>query len=136
MAPWAAKKMPGLFALNERTVLLGNWVHGFFSFTAVGAFNVGSIALSMEEVRIHILYYSSVRTNRIHSKNTHVHACTISFEYCILLKISLPPFSAVHMAQTGRGHYFQICAIGLERKPPPLAGSLIYELFSAYITLT
>ena len=47
-----------------------------------------------------------------------------------------PPFSAVHLAQTGRGHYFQICAIGLERKPPPLAGSLIYELFSAYITLT
>ena len=56
MAPWAAKKMPGLFTLNERTVLLGNWIHGFFSFTAVGAFNVGSIALSMEEV--HVLCYS------------------------------------------------------------------------------
>lgn len=98
VAPWAAKKMPGLFALNERTVLLGNWVHGFFSFTAVGAFNVGSIALSMEEVHIHILYYSSVRTNGIHSKNTHVHACTMSFKYCILLKMSLPPplFSCTH----------------------------------------
>lgn len=52
VAPWAAKKMPGLFTLNERTVLLGNWIHGFFSFTAVGAFNVGSIALSMEEVNL------------------------------------------------------------------------------------
>ena len=50
MAPWAAEKMPGLFTLNERTVLLGNWIHGFFSFSAVGAFNVGSIALVMEEV--------------------------------------------------------------------------------------
>ena len=46
------KKMPGLFTLNERTVLLGNWIHGFFSFTAVGAFNVGSIALSVEEVHV------------------------------------------------------------------------------------
>ena len=55
MAPWAAKKMPGLFTLNERTVLLGNWIHGFFSFTAVGAFNVGSIALSMEEVTCTVL---------------------------------------------------------------------------------
>ena len=50
MAPWAVKKMPGLFALNERTVLLGSWVHGFFSYTAVGAFNVGSIQLTLDEV--------------------------------------------------------------------------------------
>lgn len=42
--------MPGLFALNERTVLLGNWTHGFFSYTAVGAFNVGSIQLTVDEV--------------------------------------------------------------------------------------
>lgn len=49
VAPWAAKKMPGLFALNERTVLLGNWIHGFFSYTAVGAFNVGSIQLTVDE---------------------------------------------------------------------------------------
>lgn len=49
VAPWAARKMPGLFALNERAVLSGSWQHGFFSFAAVGAFNVGSIKLSIDE---------------------------------------------------------------------------------------
>ena len=49
VAPWAVKKMPGLFTLNERTVLLGCWIHGFFSYTAVGAFNVGSIQLTVDE---------------------------------------------------------------------------------------
>lgn len=51
VAPWAARTMPGLFALNERVVLYGQWRHGFFSVTAVGAYNVGSINLAVEEVR-------------------------------------------------------------------------------------
>ena len=50
VAPWAARKMPGLFALNERAVLYGDWEHGFFSLTAVGAYNVGSIQLTVDEV--------------------------------------------------------------------------------------
>ncbi|KAK9500552.1 hypothetical protein O3M35_001796 [Rhynocoris fuscipes] len=41
--PAIAKWIPGLFALNERVVYFGTWKHGFFSFTAVGATNVGSI---------------------------------------------------------------------------------------------
>ena len=52
MAPWAAHKMPGLFALNERILLAGVWPHGLFTFTAVGAYNVGSIALCLEEVKV------------------------------------------------------------------------------------
>ena len=52
MAPWAARKMPGLFALNERAVLSGCWEHGFFSMTAVGAFNVGSINVAIDKVLI------------------------------------------------------------------------------------
>ena len=50
VAPWAARTMPGLFALNERAVLFGYWEHGFFSFAAVGAYNVGSIRLEVDKV--------------------------------------------------------------------------------------
>lgn len=50
VAPWAARTMPGLFALNERAVLSGYWEHGFFSYTAVGAYNVGSIRLTVDKV--------------------------------------------------------------------------------------
>jgi len=39
MASWIS----GLFTLNERAVYSGEWAHGFFSMTAVGATNVGSI---------------------------------------------------------------------------------------------
>lgn len=41
--PRMAKRISGLFALNERAVYVGEWEHGFFSMTAVGATNVGSI---------------------------------------------------------------------------------------------
>ena len=50
VAPWAVRTMPGLFTLNERVLLLGQWEHGFFSLAAVGAYNVGSIALTVDEV--------------------------------------------------------------------------------------
>ena len=40
--------MPGLFHTNERVALFGKWQHGFFSMTAVGATNVGSIVLNFD----------------------------------------------------------------------------------------
>lgn len=36
VSPKIAKWMPGLFCLNERAAYIGEWEHGFFSFTAVG----------------------------------------------------------------------------------------------------
>ena len=58
VAPWAARTMPGLFVLNERVVLFGQWHHGSFCFAAVGAYNVGSINLAVDGVSIaQILYY-------------------------------------------------------------------------------
>lgn len=44
----AARLVPSLFVENERVALLGEWKHGFFSLTAVGALNVGSIVLTKE----------------------------------------------------------------------------------------
>lgn len=41
--PGMVSALPGLFHLNERVSYLGDWRHGFFSLTAVGATNVGSI---------------------------------------------------------------------------------------------
>ena len=40
--------LPGLFHLNERVAWIGEWEHGFFSMTAVGATNVGSIHADFE----------------------------------------------------------------------------------------
>jgi len=36
--------------LNERAVYVGEWEHGFFSMTAVGATNVGSIKVHSDKV--------------------------------------------------------------------------------------
>ena len=52
VAPWAARTMPGLFALNERVVLSGQWKYGFFAFAAVGAYNVGSINIHLDKVSV------------------------------------------------------------------------------------
>ncbi|XP_019850075.1 PREDICTED: phosphatidylserine decarboxylase proenzyme, mitochondrial-like isoform X2 [Amphimedon queenslandica] len=49
VSPWAVKHMPGLLALNERVLLSGQWEHGYFSLTAVGALNVGSIYIDKYE---------------------------------------------------------------------------------------
>ncbi|GBG32895.1 Phosphatidylserine decarboxylase proenzyme, mitochondrial [Hondaea fermentalgiana] len=46
--PWAARHIPELYCTNERVVLNGQWKHGFLSFTAVGALNVGSIDIACE----------------------------------------------------------------------------------------
>ena len=41
--------IPSLFTINERVCLFGNWMHGFFSYTAVGATNVGSIKINFDK---------------------------------------------------------------------------------------
>lgn len=46
--PSFVSRFPGLFHINERVAWLGNWQHGFFSMTAVGATNVGSIKSEFE----------------------------------------------------------------------------------------
>jgi phosphatidylserine decarboxylase len=48
VSPYLQRTLPGLFTLNERVVLLGRWKYGFFSYTAVGATNVGSIKINFD----------------------------------------------------------------------------------------
>lgn len=48
VSPYLQKRLPGLFTINERVVLLGRWRWGFFSMTPVGATNVGSIKINFD----------------------------------------------------------------------------------------
>lgn len=48
VSPYLQRTLPGLFVLNERVVLLGRWRWGFFSYTPVGATNVGSIKINFD----------------------------------------------------------------------------------------
>ncbi|KAF1347763.1 phosphatidylserine decarboxylase-domain-containing protein [Delphinella strobiligena] len=48
VSPYLQRTLPGLFTLNERVVLLGRWKWGFFSYTPVGATNVGSIKVNFD----------------------------------------------------------------------------------------
>lgn len=48
--PGMARWIKELFCHNERVVLTGDWKHGFFSLTAVGATNVGSICIHFDRV--------------------------------------------------------------------------------------
>jgi len=62
VAPRIVRAMPGLFHSNERVVLFGRWQYGFFSMTAVGATNVGSIVMNFDD---------TLCTNTRHQKNNN-----------------------------------------------------------------
>ncbi|CDF88651.1 BN860_15214g1_1 [Zygosaccharomyces bailii CLIB 213] len=66
VAPYFQHNFPDLFVLNERVATLGHWTHGFFSMTAVGATNVGSIKLSFDKELV---------TNIKRNKHTEPYTC-------------------------------------------------------------
>ena len=57
--PSVARWLQGLFNLNERVVYYGEWKYGFFSMTAVGATNVGSIRVYKDQVNKVILNFKN-----------------------------------------------------------------------------
>lgn len=66
VAPYFQQNFPNLFVLNERVATLGHWTHGFFSMTAVGATNVGSIKLSFDKELV---------TNLKRNRHTEPYTC-------------------------------------------------------------
>ena len=72
--PGIARMVAGLFNHNERVVLGGSWKHGFFSFTAVGAYNVGSINLKFDKV-ILIISFVIMKTTFFLSHANAYHQC-------------------------------------------------------------
>jgi len=52
----ALNKIAPLFCINERISLVGEWEYGFFAYSPVGAYNVGSMTLNFEPVCVQILF--------------------------------------------------------------------------------
>ncbi|XP_017015865.2 phosphatidylserine decarboxylase proenzyme, mitochondrial [Drosophila takahashii] len=71
VSPKVAGWLPGLFCLNERVLYMGQWKHGFFSYTAVGATNVGSVEIYMD---------AELKTNRWTGFNVGKHPPS-TYEY-------------------------------------------------------
>ena len=72
MQPGIARWLQGLFNFNERAVYFGTWKHGFFSMTAVGATNVGSINVFFDHVRINTV---QLKYLKIHRKGLFKNTC-------------------------------------------------------------
>ena len=63
VSPWMAKRLEGLFVLNERVALLGRWRYGFFGMVPVGATNVGSIVVNFDQVGVVMLLNEEMLTD-------------------------------------------------------------------------
>ena len=63
VSPWMAKRLEGLFVLNERVALLGRWRYGFFGMVPVGATNVGSIVVNFDQVGVLLLLNNGILTD-------------------------------------------------------------------------
>lgn len=64
VSPKIAEWLPGLFCLNERALYLGQWEHGFFSFTAVGKCKITSFLNKIPDDHSRFFYATFVSINQ------------------------------------------------------------------------
>jgi len=83
--PSVARWLQGLFNLNERAVYYGEWKYGFFSMTAVGATNVGSIKVYKDQVKLKFDFFSRILAKNLFISNSLLHLIRV------LLQITKPP---------------------------------------------
>ncbi|XP_063229688.1 phosphatidylserine decarboxylase proenzyme, mitochondrial isoform X2 [Bacillus rossius redtenbacheri] len=88
--PKVAKWVPNLFSLNERAVYVGRWKHGFFSMTAVGATNVGSI---------HVYFDPNLVTNKGKKKGAKTNDQHFNFDQKVSLQKG-EPFGEFRLGST------------------------------------
>jgi len=69
VAPKFVNLVHNLFTVNERIALIGRWKHGFFSMVPVGATNVGSVVLTIDDVSFTTIinYFYIFYNNIIHN---------------------------------------------------------------------
>lgn len=111
--PGVARWIKELFCHNERVVLTGDWKHGFFSLTAVGATNVGSIRIYFDRVsKVQVLLTPKFWATWV--------TCPISCAGRSVGTISPGlPGSACSCPRKGLGPEL-LCCMALALSPPPM----------------
>lgn len=98
VAPAFAQFCPKLFARQERVVLSGAWKHGFFSYTPIGAYNVGSMKLDFD---------SDLVTNRDPAWHSFYNGCNIK-EYTEKHSKNNTAFRGIEVKRGDEVGYFEL----------------------------
>lgn len=118
VSPSMVSAIADLFVLNERIALVGRWTHGFFSMTAVGATNVGSIQLAFDQffrTNHHLesdsgdfsekcLKTNTSRSNKPIHTDQHAGQHGHRIESNLITETSSPGYLAMKGEQLGRFH--------------------------------
>jgi phosphatidylserine decarboxylase len=98
VAPSFAKWIPALFTRQERVVLSGAWKHGFFSYTPVGAYNVGGMKVRWD---------TALSTNITPAPHTYHNGCRIK-EYTSSDSLNQTQYNGVYVERGDEIGHFEL----------------------------